>query len=105
MEESRRRYPRVPSENTILLKKLGPADVETFAKTKIVGLGGCMFISDESYGIGSYFDMLISVKNTVVKAMGKVVYEIPEPDGRLQIGCEFIHITDGDRKILEVLWK
>jgi hypothetical protein len=101
----RRRYPRIPSENTILLKKLGPAEMESFAKTQIVGLGGCMFVSDELYGTGTYFDLLISVKNTVVKAMGKVVYEVPDADGKFQIGCEFIHISDSDRQILEVLWK
>ncbi len=103
MEDFKRRYPRVPSENTILLKKLGPSDVEIFAKTKVVGLGGCMFLSKESYGVGSYFDILISVKNSVAKAMCKVVYEIEQPDGNIQVGCEFININESDRKLLEVL--
>ncbi len=102
--EHRRKYPRVPSKNTILVKKLGSEEVEGFAKTEVMGLGGCLFLSDESFGIGTYCDILISVEHNVVKAMGKVVYEEVDKEGRLHVGAEFINISETDRHLLEVLW-
>lgn len=104
--EHRRRYPRVPSKNSVLVKKLSETDcgVEGFAKTRVVGLGGCMFVSDEQLGSGSFLDLLISVKGTVAKAMAKVVYEIPKEEGSYEVGAEFIHICETDRRLLETLW-
>lgn len=99
-----RKFPRVPSENTVLVKKMGQSEVEGFTKTKTVGLGGCMFLSDESFGIGSYFEIFISAGSHVVKAKGKVVYEIPDESGVLNVGAEFVDIDDEDRKLLETLW-
>ncbi|PLX41594.1 MAG: hypothetical protein C0609_10970 [Deltaproteobacteria bacterium] len=103
-ESGRRRYPRVPSKNTILVKKLSPPEMEGFTKTRVVGLGGCSFVADEAFGPGSYCDVLISVKKHVIKALCKVVYEILEDDGKIEVGSEFIQISDTDRQLLEVLW-
>ena len=105
MEEQvkRRRYPRIPSENAVLVKLLGSEVSEGFAKTSSVGLGGCMFFNSESIGVGAYLDLLISVRGTVAKAMSKVVYEIPADEG-YQVGVEFIQISDADRRLLEILW-
>lgn len=99
----RRRYPRIPSENAVLVKLLGSEVSEGFAKTGSVGLGGCMFVNSESIGVGAYLDLLISVRGTVAKAMARVVYELPDVNG-CQVGVEFIQITDADRRLLEVLW-
>ena len=105
MEEQvkRRRYPRIPSENAVLVKMLGSEVSEGFAKTFSVGLGGCMFLNTESIGVGAYLDLLISVRGTVAKAMAKVVYELPDDNG-YQVGVEFIQISDADRRLLEILW-
>ncbi|TLN17217.1 PilZ domain-containing protein, partial [bacterium] len=79
-----RKFPRVPAKNTILVKKLGDHEIEGFSKTGSLGLGGCMFLSDESFGVGAFFEILISVKKHVVKASGRVVYELPDESGALR---------------------
>ena len=38
-----RRFPRIRSENPILVKKVDDETVGAFSKTQEVGLGGCMF--------------------------------------------------------------
>jgi hypothetical protein len=103
--EGRRRYPRIPSQNAVLVKRLDE-DVpsEGFVKTRVVGLGGCMWLCDEALGVDSYLDVLIRVRSTVVQATGKVVYETPLQDGRFEVGVEFVKISDTDRRLLEVLW-
>ncbi len=98
-----RKFPRIPSENAVLVRKLGPEAVEGFAKTRVVGLGGCMFVSDEPVGVDSYLDILISVRGRVVKAQGKVVYERPTRGQEFEVGVEFVGITPHDREIIEGL--
>ncbi len=102
--EQRRRYPRIPSENAVLVKKLGPEESEGFTKTKVVGLGGCMFLWKNDFGVGSYVDILIAIHHSVVKALAKVVYEIGRENGEVEVGAEFVQITDADRQLLETLW-
>jgi len=101
---SKRRFPRIPSENAVLVKKLGPEELEGFAKTRVVGMGGCMFISDEALGVDAYLDLLISVRGRVVKTRGRVVYEIPQGGDEVEVGVEFVQISPHDRDIIEELF-
>jgi hypothetical protein len=101
----KRRFPRIPAEHAVLVKKLGPGEVEEFAKTRTVGLGGCMVLSDSPLGLGSGVELLISVRGGVVKAQGRVVYEIPKSDGAFQIGVEFLRMATGDLKVLQSLFE
>lgn len=100
----RRKYPRIPSQNAVLVKQLGGKEAEGFAKTTVVGLGGCMFTCDEAFGQGSYLDLFIAIQHTVVKALSKVAYERKQEDERYEIGVEFVQINETDRKLLETLW-
>jgi hypothetical protein len=102
--EKRRRYPRIPSQNSVLVKRLGDDSLEGFTRTRMVGLGGCMFVSDQSMGVGSFLDLLISVKGSVAKALSKVVYERQFSGNEFEVGVEFVLISDVDRRLLEVLW-
>ena len=101
--EHRRKFPRIPSQITVLVRKMGDNEVEGFVKTKVVGLGGCMFMSDEKLGEETYLELLISVKRSVAKAVGRVAYELDAQEG-VEVGVEFMHISDSDRLLLETLW-
>ena len=100
---TKRRFPRIPSENAVLVKKTGPEESEGFAKTQVVGGGGCMFLSDESIGVGSRVELLISVHGRVIRARARVVYEIPRDDGQREVGVEFTDIGADDRGVIEGL--
>ncbi len=101
-----RRYPRVCSENALLVTRVGVAEseIEGLAKTRVVGLGGCMFLADESMGVGSALEMLISVRGQIAKAHGRVVYELPTDDLQFEVGVEFVGISDPDRSVIEMLF-
>ncbi len=101
--DQRRRFPRIRSEHAVLVKRLTAEEVEGFAKTQTVGLGGCMFVSPDSLGIGSPVELLISLPGWIFKAQGKVVYENPREGDGTEVGVEFVSISDDDRKILEGL--
>lgn len=99
--KNQRRFPRIPAEHAVLVKPLGLEADEAFAKTRVLGLGGCMFVQDEPLGEGAAIELLISIRGQVIKTTARVVYEQPHPGGGVEIGCEFLFVSDKDRQVLE----
>jgi len=102
--KSQRRFPRIPADFAVLVTALGEHGAEAIAKTRVVGLGGCMFIHTESLEIGALVELLISVKGEVVKATARVVFERPLPEGGFETGVEFLFLTDEHRKVVQALF-
>lgn len=98
-----RRFTRIPSRHAVLVKRLDPGHTaEELAKTEVLGLGGCMFVSEEPLGVGSLLEVLISVGGRVLKTVSRVVYERPHSQGKWEVGVEFIVIPEEDREALAV---
>jgi hypothetical protein len=86
----------------VLVRLLGGPRFEGFAKTRVIGLGGCMFVNPESLGYGSLMELLISVQGKVIRTDARVAYEITK--GREhQVGVEFLRLTPSDRALLSSL--
>ena len=100
---SSRRYPRIPSRNTILVKKLDTPTPGRLTKTQVLGLGGCMFLSDDSIGVDSHLSLHIAVKDRFIRAQAKVVYEILKED-RFEVGVQFLEITPEEMALLETVF-
>jgi hypothetical protein len=96
-----RRFPRVPAEKALLVKKIGDETSESLAKTRTVGGGGCMFVHHEPLGVGAHIELLISLPGRVVKTQGRVVWEVATDPGRVEVGVEFLSISPKDRRALE----
>jgi len=103
-EAKRRRFPRVMSENLVLVKKVGAEALDELTKTQMLGLGGCMFVHPEPLGEGIPIEITLAVKHKVVKAIGRVLYELPQPDETYHIGIEFVQISPADLEILKGLF-
>ena len=100
-----RRFPRLPAAHTILVRRLGPTPREELNRTEVVGLGGCMFISPEGYGVGSALELLITVGRDVLRSQVRVVYERPTEDGGVEVGVEFQDLTEPDRLRLKTIFE
>jgi c-di-GMP-binding flagellar brake protein YcgR len=99
----KRRYPRIPAQHAVLVKKLAD-DSELLAKTEVMGGGGCMFVHDAALTEGSRIEILISVRGHVVKAVGRVAYALPRREnGAYEVGVEFLDISADDRAVLDSL--
>ncbi len=96
-----RRFPRGPAEKTILVKKLGDEASESLAKTRVVGGGGCMFLHHEPLGVGTRVELLISLPRRVIKAQGRVAWEVVKDPGRVEVGVEFLSISPKDKRALD----
>ena len=99
-ELPKRRYPRVAAENVVLVKRLGEVPLEGFTKTRVLGLGGCMLLSDEPLGVGAELEVLLSFSGRVVQTQGRVVYENPKVSGEYEVGVEFLEIARDDQEFL-----
>jgi hypothetical protein len=102
---NKRRYPRIRTENPVLLKKVGGDGLEGFAKTLQIGLGGCMLMNDEALGKGSDVDLLISVRGHLIKATGRVIYENPHQGQAIAVGVEFVSLSADDQEALQSLFR
>jgi hypothetical protein len=97
-----RRFPRVPAERPVLFRVLGQDQpLEDLAKTRVLGLGGCCFVTDQSVGFGSLMEVLISFRGRVIRTDGRVAYERPRTDRRYEVGIEFLRLPAEDRAYLE----
>jgi hypothetical protein len=101
---AQRRYPRIESENSLLVRCVGASREEGFVKTRVIGLGGCMFVNDQPLGVGTPLEIAFSVQGQVGRSSGRIVYEIPQRFGRVEVGVEFVGISFADRRILGSLF-
>lgn len=95
-----RRFPRIRSENSVVLRKLGANPRGELAVTKVVGLGGCSFLHPTAQGVGATLFLAILVGDELGEAKVRVAYERPQADGTYEIGVEFLEIADRDRALL-----
>lgn len=96
-----RRFPRVKAEHAVMVRLLGTLPFEEFARTRVIGPGGCMFVSEESLGFGSLMELSIALQGRVLKTDSRVVYEISRSPTEHQVGVEFLRISPADRAFLE----
>jgi hypothetical protein len=99
-----RRFPRIRSENSFLVKKLDDETVGTFGKTSVLGIGGCMFVSEEKFGPGTLLGIAISVQGRVIQVVARVAYMRPQ-GSRFETGVEFLQVDPGDRSLIEDLFR
>ena len=101
---SRRRFPRIPSQCDLSVR---PADqhksIPMVSTVDDVGLGGCRFVSKETFGVNSLLWLTILPKKGIVEARARVVYERPSRGKTFEIGVEFMEISPRDRTTLEKL--
>jgi hypothetical protein len=87
-----RRFPRIRSEHPVRAVVLGGASAEEFGATRVIGLGGCSFLSPRSFGVETLLELQIPLSGGVVTADARVVYELPETGGELEVGVEFLRV-------------
>ena len=104
MPTHNRRFPRIPSANTVLVAQVDGEEVDRFARTRTVGLGGCGFVYGEPLAAGTIVELMIAVRPEAIKTLARVVYHQALPDGTgYEIGVEFLALDQDHRRALETL--
>lgn len=99
-----RRFPRIPTANTVLVTRVDEEPSDHFGRAHSVGLGGCGFVSERDLELGSLVDLMIAVRPRAVQAQGTIVYcnAREEGDG-FDVGVEFVDISPDDLYIVAEL--
>ncbi len=97
----KRRYPRLPLKNLMLVQKVAAPEEEALANTRSLGLGGCMFASKDAFGPGTLLELFLSIEGQAIQTRAQVVYELPQADGTFHVGVEFHEIPALDRALLQ----
>jgi hypothetical protein len=101
---SRRRFPRIPSQYDVGVRRAEEhKSIPMVSTVDDVGLGGCRFVSKETFGVDSLLWLTILPKKGIVEARARVVYERPSRGKTFEIGVEFMEISPRDRTALEKL--
>ena len=97
-----RAFPRIPAEHSALIKRVrgDGSPSEALARTKVLGLGGCLLLAEEPLGRGSLLEVLIALEGRVVRTDARVVYEIPLGDLRHEVGVQFLGLEPTDRALI-----
>jgi len=96
----RRRFPRIKTDQLVLVKKVEDEPEKAVARTVDVGLGGCRFVNDYRMGKDSVISLAIILENSFIEVVGKILYELPRDDGKYDVGVEFAVIGKGDKERL-----
>ena len=100
-----RRFPRITTQTSVLVRKLGGNIRGELSTTLVMGKGGCSFINAQPQGAGSELYLSILVGLDVVEARVRVVYDRPQEDGTFEIGVEFLEVAKRDEPLLNTIFK
>ncbi len=96
-----RKFPRIPSENPLLVRRAGEEESGVFSRTRTLGGGGAMFESRAPFGAGTALWITISVKGGFIEAPVRVAWEREAGGGLWEVGVEFLDLSPLDRAALE----
>jgi len=99
-QPKKRRFPRIATEHVALVRSTGGDEVEGFAKTRSLGLGGCGFVTDEAFELDSVVQLLVSLGGRAIAMKARVVYSLPS-ESRWETGVEFLEIDPADLAFLK----
>lgn len=100
-----RRFPRIRVEFPLLAELLESPVEGGFGLTNVVGLGGCSFLSNRTFGINKRLKLTISLSGRVIEAEARVVYENPSENEKWEIGVEFQKVDPFDKVLIESLFE
>jgi hypothetical protein len=98
--KDRRQFPRIAAEHTVLIESVDHSTTG-FARTQVVALGGCGFLTRETLDLGDELDLLVTLGGRILRVRARTVYTRSAPDGRNEVGVEFLEISEEDLRLLE----
>jgi hypothetical protein len=100
-EHSNRYSPRMAVEVLLSYRRENAVDDEgRVARTKTLGLGGLMFLSDTPFELDGVYLLDLVFGEEKMSFRGKVVYSLPAGEDGFEVGFSFQDLTDKQREEL-----
>ena len=90
MSDEERKFPRLASHLSVLVRRMEQDGREELAQTRSIALGGCSFVTGEEIAKGALLELLIAVDQEVIRAEARAVYQRTLADGRRETGVQFM---------------
>lgn len=100
-----RRFPRISTRTSVLVRKLGGRIKGELSTTLVVGRHGCSLVQPDPQPAGSELYLSILVGREIVEARVRVVYSRPIEGGSFEIGVEFMEVAKRDEPLLNSLFE
>jgi len=95
-----RRFSRIPSTCSVLVRFPDGAQPQRFSSTQVVGMGGCSFLHPRALDPGTHLWLDVAVGSKLVEAEAQVAYSRPTSGPQFEVGVEFLRLSASDRAIL-----
>lgn len=99
-----RRFSRIPSTCSVLVRFPDGAQPQRFSNTQVVGMGGCGFLYPREIGLGTHLWLDIAVGSKLVEAEAQVSYCRPTDGPLFEVGVEFLRLSPSDRTVLSTVF-
>lgn len=94
-----RRFPRIRSENTMLVSSVDGRALDQFGFTHTIGLGGCGFAYSEALATGAAVELMVAVRPAAIMISARVVY-CNAVEEMWDVGVEFVDLGPVEREVL-----
>jgi len=99
-----RRFSRIPSTCSVLVRFPDGAEPQRFSNTQVVGMGGCSFLHPRAIPPGTHLWLDIAVGPKLVEAEAQVAYSRPTQGPLVEVGVEFLRLSASDRASLSAVF-
>ena len=99
-----RKFSRIPSECSVLVRFTDATEPQRFSTTHVVGLGGCSFMNPGDIPLKTRLRLDIAVGDSVVECDAQVVNSTKGVGPLYEIGVEFLQLTPSDRALLATVF-
>ncbi|PLX42455.1 MAG: hypothetical protein C0609_09480 [Deltaproteobacteria bacterium] len=100
MFEAKRRFQRIRTDAEAKISAPIMGGVPERARVGELGLGGCLFYTEEKIGVGRMFMLYLNLNGREVSAVVKVLYDYVNDEGKVCSGAEFLDVEDEDLAVL-----
>ncbi|PLX38873.1 MAG: hypothetical protein C0608_11890 [Deltaproteobacteria bacterium] len=100
MFEAKRRFQRIRTDAEAKISAPIMGGVPDKARVGELGLGGCLFHTEERIGVGRMFMLYLNLAGREVSAVVKILYDYVNEDGMVCSGAEFLDVEDEDLAVL-----
>ncbi|HUP43847.1 MAG TPA: PilZ domain-containing protein [Thermoanaerobaculia bacterium] len=99
-----RRFHRVGKRRPVVLQACGGEDTTcSFVRLESVGRGGVFLRCERPVPVGTEVTLAICLAGGVIRARGRVVYQLEEADEAVGLGVEFLELLGDGAELLEQL--
>ena len=103
MTEEKRKTPRITFKGLVHCEQVDVSRVshnETMGRTLDISEGGILLEAQQHFPLLSQIDFGIALGDEIIDVKGKVIHLCQTDDGKIQMGIQFIEMSEPDKEAI-----